>query len=94
MCQRLFPTPDGTLVPCHEGLVNTGRIAERISEAEKTAEIHDVMAEGGFHGMRTFDQSLLGLVRAGKVSVEAALTASSNPHDFTLHLQEARIPLP
>ena len=52
------------------------------------------MAEGGFHGMRTFDQSLLGLVRAGKVSVEAALTASSNPHDLTLQLQQARIPLP
>lgn len=44
--------------------------------------------------LSTFDQSLLGLVKAGKVSVEAALGASSNPHDFTLQLQQARIPLP
>ncbi len=94
VCQRLVPTPDGTLVPCHEVLVNTGRIAERISDADKTAEIHDVIAEGGYYGMTTFDQSLLGLVKAEKVSVEAALTASSNPHDFTLQLQQARIPLP
>lgn len=43
--------------------------------------------------LSTFDQSLLGLVKAGKVSVEAALGASSNPHDFTLQLQQARIPL-
>lgn len=81
-------------MPCHEILVNTGRIAERISDADKTTEIHDVIADGGYYGMSTFDQSLLGLVKAGKVSVEAALGASSNPHDLTLQLQQARIPLP
>jgi twitching motility protein PilT len=94
VCQRLVPTQEGGLVPCHEVLVNTGRIAERISDADKTTEIHDVIADGGYYGMSTFDQSLLGLVKAGKVSVEAALGASSNPHDFTLQLQQARIPLP
>ena len=94
VCQRLVPQPEGGLVPCHEILVNTGRIAERISDADKTSEIRDVIADGGYYGMSTFDQSLLGLVKAGKVSVEAALGASSNPHDFTLQLQQARIPLP
>jgi twitching motility protein PilT len=94
VCQRLVPTPEGGLVPCHEILLNTGRIAERISDADKTTEIHDVIADGGYYGMSTFDQSLLGLVKAGEVSVEAALTASSNPHDFTLQLQQARISLP
>ena len=29
-----------------------------------------------------------------KVTVEAALSASSNPHDFTFLLQQARIALP
>jgi twitching motility protein PilT len=94
VCQRLVPTPDASMVPCHEVLVNTGRIAERISEADKTAEIHDVIADGGFYGMCTFDQSLLELVKQEKVTVDAALSASSNPHDFTLQLQQARIPLP
>jgi hypothetical protein len=32
------------MVPCHEVLVNTGRVSERISDADKTAEIHDVIA--------------------------------------------------
>jgi len=94
VCQRLVPTPDGSMVPCHEVLVNTGRISERISEADKTAEIHDVIADGGFYGMCTFDQSLLELVKQERVTVDAALSSSSNPHDFTLQLQQARIPLP
>ncbi len=94
ICQRLVPARDGGMVPCHEILVNTGRVAERISDADKTAEIHDVIAEGGYYGMCTFDQSLLQLVKDEKVTVEAALSASSNPHDFTLQLQQARIPLP
>jgi twitching motility protein PilT len=94
ICQRLVPARDGGMVPCHEILVNTGRVAERISDADKTAEIHDVIAEGGYYGMCTFDQSLLQLVKHEKVTVEAALSASSNPHDFTLQLQQARIALP
>jgi twitching motility protein PilT len=94
ICQRLVPARDGGMVPCHEILVNTGRVAERISDADKTAEIHDVIAEGGYYGMCTFDQSLLQLVKDERVAVEAALSASSNPHDFTLQLQQARIALP
>ena len=94
ICQRLVPDADGGLVPTHEILVNTGRIAERIGDAEKTAEIHDVIAEGGYYGMMTFDQSLLSLVEGGTVTVEHALTASSNAHDFQLHLQQAGIALP
>ena len=94
VCQRLVPANAGGLVPCHEILVNTGRVAERISQAEKTAEIHDVIAEGGFYGMVTFDQSLLGLVKSGKATVEAALAASSNPHDLTLQFQQNDIALP
>jgi twitching motility protein PilT len=94
VCQRLVHARDGGMVPCHEILVNTGRVAERISDPDKTAEIHDVIAEGGYYGMCTFDQSLLQLVRDEKVTVEAAISASSNPHDFTLQLQQARIALP
>ena len=93
VCQRLVPTPDGGLIPSHEILVNNGRIAERIADGDKTAEVHEVIAEGEYYGMCTFDQSLLGLVRAGTVTADAALAASSNPHDFTLQLQQARIPL-
>ncbi|GIU98542.1 MAG: twitching motility protein PilT [Actinomycetota bacterium] len=94
ICQRLVPAVGGGLLPAHEILVNTGRIAERIADPEKTAEIHDVIAEGEYYGMTTFDQCLLRLVQRGAVRVEDALAASSQPHDFQLHLQQAGIPLP
>ncbi len=36
--------------------------------------------------MQTFDQHLLDLLRASKISVETALTAASNPTDFKTKL--------
>jgi hypothetical protein len=33
-------------------------------------------------------------VKEGKVGVDAALAASTNPHDLQLQLQQAGIPLP
>jgi twitching motility protein PilT len=91
ICQRLVPTIDAGLLPCHEIMVNTGRVAERIADPDKTAEIHEVIAEGGYYGMLTFDQSILQLVKDGGVSVESALAASTNPHDFQLLMQQAGI---
>ena len=87
--QRLVPAAVGGLVPAVEVLVNTGRVSERIADPAITAEIHDVIAEGGYYGMRTFDQSLLELVLQGKVELKEALQASSRPHDFQLMLQQA-----
>ena len=91
VCQRLVPKVGGGMVPSHEILVNTGRISERIADPDKTSEIHDVIADGGYYGMVTFDQSVLQLVKEGKVSVESALAASTNPHDLQLQFQQAGI---
>jgi twitching motility protein PilT len=91
ICQRLVPAVGGGRVPGVEVLVNNGRVAERIVNQELTAEIHDVIADGGFYGMQTFDQSLLSLVSAGLVEVKEAMEASSSPHDFTLMLQQAGV---
>jgi len=87
--QRLVPAAAGGLIPAAEVLVNTGRVAERIADPQTTAEIHEVIAEGGYYGMRTFDQSLLQLVLDGAVEMREALQASSHPHDFQLMLQQA-----
>jgi twitching motility protein PilT len=94
ICQRLVPTVDGGRTPALEILVNTGRVAERIADADKTHEIKDVVAEGGYYGMITFDQWLLNLIQEGKVSVDDAFKAVSSRHDFELALQQAGIPLP
>ena len=53
---------------------------------EETGKITEVIGEGEFYGMRTFDQSLLGYVMEGKISEEVALDYASSPHDFKLML--------
>jgi twitching motility protein PilT len=94
ICQRLVPTVDGGRTPALEVLINTGRVAERIADADKTHEIKDVVAEGGYYGMVSFDQWLLKLIQEGTVTVEDAMQAVSSRHDFELALQQAGVPLP
>jgi twitching motility protein PilT len=94
VCQRLVPTIDGGRTPSLEILINTGRVAERIADPDKTHEIKDVIQDGGFYGMVTFDQWLLKLVQDGKVSVEDAFQAVSNRHDFELAMQQAGMAMP
>jgi twitching motility protein PilT len=94
VCQRLVSTTDGGRIPALEVLVNTGRVAERIADPEKTSEIKDVVADGAFYGMMTFDQSLLALLQEGKITTEAAFQAVSSRHDFELAMQQVGLPLP
>jgi twitching motility protein PilT len=89
--QRLVPSTDGGQTPAVEVLVNTGRIAERIVEAGATSEIPEVIAQGSYYGMQTFDQALLALVRDGRVTLEDAMAVASEPHDFQLMLQQAGV---
>ncbi len=87
IAQRLVPDVSGEgRVPASEVLVVTGRVQDLILNPEETGKITEVIAEGEYYGMRTFDQSLLGYVMEGKVAEEVALRAASSPHDFKLML--------
>ena len=90
--QRLIPRADGRgRVPAIEVLINTGRVQERIMDPAHTFEITDVMAEGEFYGMQTFDQSLVALVMEGLITEDEARMASTTPHDFSLAMKAARM---
>ncbi|MGH7541394.1 MAG: hypothetical protein ACRELC_10385, partial [Gemmatimonadota bacterium] len=85
--QRLVGRADGKgRVPVVEVLVNTGRVFDRIVDPDQTAGIVDVMAEGEFYGMQTFDHALVKLVKEGVVTAEEAKLIATNPHDFDLAL--------
>jgi twitching motility protein PilT len=87
IAQRLVPDVNGEgRVPASEVLVVTGRVQDLILNPEETSKITEVIGEGEYYGMRTFDQSLLGYVMEGKVSEEVALEYASSPHDFKLML--------
>jgi twitching motility protein PilT len=87
IAQRLVPdvTGDGR-VPASEILIVTGRVQDLIMNPEETGKITEVIAEGEYYGMRTFDQSLMHYVMEGKVAESVALEFASNPHDFKLML--------
>src|SRR5919198_1630886 len=90
--QRLIPRADGRgRVPAIEVLINTGRVQERITDPAHTFEIYDVMGEGEFYGMQTFDQSLVALVMEGLIAEDEARMASTTPHDFSLAMKAARM---
>jgi twitching motility protein PilT len=85
--QRLVPKADGKgRVPAIEVLVNTGRVFDRIVDADQTESIIDVIADGEFYGMQSFDLALVKLVRAGLVTAEDARRTATSPHDFDLQL--------
>ncbi len=73
-------------VPAVEVLRSTRSIQECIRDPNRTAELTDFIARGRAEKMQTFDQHLLDLVRANKISVEVALNAASNPSDFQTKL--------
>lgn len=87
--QRLVADAEGlTRYPAVEIMINTGTIREYIRDAEKTVMIRQAIQEGFVqHQMQTFDQSLMQLYKEGKITLEAAMKASSNPHEFELRVR-------
>jgi twitching motility protein PilT len=85
--QRLVPGVDGGRVPACEILVATGRVQDLILNPQETGRLGEVIAEGEYYGMQTFDQALLGHVLSGKIDADLAFEVASNPHDFKLLLQ-------
>ncbi len=77
---------DDGRVPAVEVLRATRSIQECIRDPQKITELNDFIARGRNEKMQTFDQHLLDLLRANKISVQTALTAASNPADFQTKL--------
>lgn len=85
--QRLVRTADGaSRVPACEVLVVTGRARDMIADADQTHRLVEVIREGDYYGMQTFDQSLVDHVAAGRVSIDDAVRAATSPQDFRLML--------
>jgi twitching motility protein PilT len=83
--QRLVRTADqsGRVAVC-EILRMTGRARDMILDQNQTDRLREVIAEGEYYGMQTFDQALLHHVKAGRVAMDDAVQAASSPHDFKL----------
>jgi twitching motility protein PilT len=62
----------------------TGRVRDMIMNPEETGKLPEVIAEGAYYGMQTFDQALLEPRAAGRVSMEDRAQGGHPPHDFKL----------
>src|SRR6478736_5230720 len=83
--QRLVRTADGQgRVACCEILMMTGRVHDMILDPKLTGQLPEVVAEGGYYGMQTFDQHLLKHLQAGRITYDEAMRAATSPHDFKL----------
>jgi twitching motility protein PilT len=84
--QRLVPSTDGGRVATCEILRMTGRVRDMIMDPMQTGRLTEVISEGRYYGMQTFDQALFDHVKAGRVDIDMALRAATSPHDFKLLL--------
>ena len=86
---RLLPRADRkSRIPAMEIMLQTSTISGYIEDAKKTGNIRDVIEAGRTqYGMMSFDQHLTELYKAGELTLETAIEASSSPADFQRSLQ-------
>jgi twitching motility protein PilT len=85
---RLLPNKKGTgRVPAVEIMRNTRMLRECLRDPNRLLELSEHIAKGREHmQMQTFDQHLLDLFRANKISLDTARSAASNPRDLEREL--------
>ena len=86
--QRLIRGVDGRRRVNAEILVNTARMRQCLTDGADSSDLLQIIAEGDYYGMQTFDQSLLDLVARGEVMASEATAMAANPHNFRLELDQ------
>jgi twitching motility protein PilT len=90
LCQHLVGSADGngrTMVL--EVAVATPRTREAIADVDKTGGLQDIVADGAFYGMRTFEQDAVRLVMSGDITVEEAEKVVTRSADLHVALRRA-----
>ena len=84
---RLVPLKDGSgRIPAYEVMLLTPTISRLIREGN-VLDIPQYIEEGSVFGMRSFTQSLIKLIKEGKISEEVATEFADNKDEFILSLR-------
>jgi twitching motility protein PilU len=83
--QRLIPDLQGKRCAAIEVMMNTPHVASLILKGELN-EIKEAMKSSGSKGMKTFDDALHDLFKAGKISMEEALKNADSRNDLEAKL--------
>ena len=90
LCQHLVKSArsDGRTMVMEIAVV-TNRIREAIADADKTSGLQDIVSDGQYYGMRTFEQDAVRLVMSGDITVEEAEKVAGRPADLHVALRRA-----
>lgn len=86
ICQKLLPRAGGGRTAALEILINSPRIKKLILEGD-TTKIPGAIQASRSEGMQTFNQALVDLVKAGKVTEEEALRSSPKADELKMNLK-------
>ena len=82
LSQKLVPTIDGKRRVCGmEIMINTPTVSKLIEEG-RAGQVPAAIAEGGYWGMQTMNQSLLNHFKEGSISEEMAIAYAGNPTEM------------
>lgn len=87
--QRLVPAVDGGVCLANEYFTNLGATTDLVA-SRKVEELADVLRKPTTHEACGFNHSLVALTQAGKITEEAARSASPEPGDLTRALRGIR----
>ncbi len=92
--QRLLARREGRgRIPAVEVMIMNARLAEALLNEESTATMKEIIAEGDFYGMQTYNQSLISLYADNLIDFRTAVKASTSPHDFILMAKQSGLPV-
>jgi twitching motility protein PilU len=83
LSQRLVKTTDEKRIAAVEVLLDSPRIKDLILKGQIT-ELKEAMEKGTNIGMQTFDQALYDLYKAGKITLDEALTNADSANNVRL----------
>lgn len=86
--QRLLTCKKGGLVPAVEVLVCTKTVSDYIINPSDTYKIKEVIEQGEYYGMQTFEQSLMKLLVNDMIELDEAAQAAENAEDFLIKLRQ------
>jgi twitching motility protein PilT len=88
VCQRLLPRAGGRgQVAATEVLVANGAVAAAIAEGRKASRLEQLMRDGDYYGMHSFDQAISRLYERGLVERSAALEHATARPALRLELE-------
>ncbi|RBP53806.1 PilT/PilU family type 4a pilus ATPase [Arenicella xantha] len=86
--QRLIPTVDGKRAAAIEILTGSPRVKDLIRDGN-IEELKEAMESSAQYGMQTFDDALLGLYKAGKITEEETIKNADSPNNLRLKIKNS-----